>query len=100
MTSRSSGHSDKWLDWSMMANETCVALEPLSRRGSDKESTLSTEQDGNKTLFPSNTSMNYELLSLGHGSLFTFSFLSKLKNRTEGKGENTSRHGHAGVAYL
>lgn len=46
----------------------------MSRRGSDKESTLSAEYDGNKTLFPLNVSMNYELLSLGHGSLFTFSF--------------------------
>ena len=37
---------------------------------------LSAEYDGNKTLFPPSASMNYELLSLGHGSLLTFSVLS------------------------
>lgn len=55
----------------------------MSMRGSDKESTLSAQRDDNKTLFPHNVSMNYRLVSLGHGLLFTFSFLSVLKNWTK-----------------
>lgn len=44
----------------------------MSKRGSDKESTLSAEHDGNKTLFPPNASTNYECLSLVHGLLSIF----------------------------
>lgn len=47
--SQASGHSDKQLDWPMMWNKALL-LYPMSGRGSDKESTLSAEYDGNKTL--------------------------------------------------
>ena len=72
----------------------------MRRRGSDKESTLSAEHDGNKILFPPNASMNYRLLSLGHGSLFTFSFFVCVEEQDRKGKENVSSLSYPRVLYV
>lgn len=51
-------------------------LQPLRKRGSDKESTVSAASDGNKTPARPQVSMNYHRLLVVYGLLFTFSFSS------------------------
>lgn len=48
----------------------------LRKRGNDKERTLNAAYHGNTALTPPNVSMNYDLLPLVYGLLFSFSFLS------------------------
>lgn len=50
--------------------------------------------------FPPNASMNYELLSLGHGSLFMFSFCPYVEEQERKGKEIMSSLSYQGAIYL